>query len=280
MVTPMITVKELYEQGISLLSEIESPKTDARAILEHLLQIDFGKLPLFFGESAEAIKEDYLRMIHERRQNKPLSYLTGKKEFFSRTFLVSEGVLIPRPETENLVSAILERLEKNFIRIADVCSGSGCIGITLALETENSVDLYELSTEAVAVSQANIEALDAKNVTVYRRDILDNPLETTYDVLVSNPPYIPLEDMDLLMPDVKDYEPKMALTDGGDGMLFYRRLVELANNHLTEGGILAVEVGINLHTPVAELFCKLGKPEIIQDYFGVERVVLVRKGVF
>ncbi len=262
-----------------MLSGGESPKTDARAILEHLLKIDFGKLPLYLGDSAEDIREEYLGLVKERKEGKPLSYITGKKEFFSRNFLVGEGVLIPRPETENLVSAVLEKLPKEPKRIADVCSGSGCIGITLALESKNPVDLYELSSEAVAVSRQNAEALGA-NVTVYQKDILAETLPKTYDVIVSNPPYIPLSDMEYLMTDVVDYEPHMALTDGGDGLLFYRRLVSLAKESLADNGILAAEVGINQHLLVAEIFSDLGKPEIISDYFGVERVVLVKKGVF
>ena len=275
-----MTVKELYEQGISLLSETESPKTDARAILEHLLNLEFGKLPLVFDRDATPIEEEYRKLIKERAQNKPLSYITGKKEFFSREFLVGEGVLIPRPETENLVSAVLEHIVTPDMRIADVCSGSGCIGITLALESGTAVDLYELSAEAIFISQKNAEVLSAETVTVYPRDILVQGLEGTYDIIVSNPPYIPLEDMDFLMPDVKDYEPRMALTDEGDGLRFYKRLCELASVHLKPGGVLAAEVGINLHTPVAELFSTLGEVSIFKDYFGVERVVLVQKGEF
>ncbi|MBO5409082.1 MAG: peptide chain release factor N(5)-glutamine methyltransferase [Clostridia bacterium] len=275
-----MTVRELYEQGISLLSELETPKTDARAILEYVLNLEFGKLPLMFPENATEISGKYLSLIKERANNKPLSYITGKKEFFSRDFHVREGVLIPRPETENLVSAVLERLPDKPVRIADVCSGSGCIGITLALESSNPVDLYELSPEAIAVSQKNAEQLNANKIQIFQTDILSESLRETYDIIVSNPPYIPLSDMDLLMPDVVDYEPKMALTDGGDGLLFYRRLVVLAEKHLADDGILAVEVGINLHTPVAELMAPLGKVEIIPDYFGVERVVLVKKGAF
>ena len=275
-----MTVKELYEKGIAHLADTESPKTDARAILEHLLGAEFGKLPLYYYNSAQQIQEEYVRLLEERKQNKPLSYITGKKEFFSREFNVREGVLIPRPETENLVSAVLERLPEKSVKIADLCSGSGCIGITLSLESGNEVDLYELSSHAILVSKENAEKLGAEKVTVYERDILLETPNQMYDVMVSNPPYIPLEDMELLMPDVKDYEPKMALTDGGDGLVFYKRIAQLGETHLADGGILAVEVGINQHNLVADIFCSLGKPEIISDYFGVERVVLVKKGVF
>ena len=262
-----------------MLGECESLKIDARAILEHLLKIEFGKLPLYLADNAEDIKEDYFRLIGERKEGKPLSYITGKKEFFSRNFHVRDGVLIPRPETENLVSAVLERLPKETVTIADLCSGSGCIGITIALETGQSVDLYELSADAIAVSKENAQTLGA-HVNILRKDILKEELEKQYDVMISNPPYIPLSDMQYLMTDVVDYEPEMALTDGGDGLLFYRRLAFLAEKFLVDGGVLAVEIGINQHFLVADIMKPLGKPEIISDYFGVERVVLVKKGVF
>ena len=235
-----------------MLSGGESPKTDARAILEFLLQIEFGKLPLYLSDSAEDIREEYFRFISERKEGKPLSYITGKKEFFSRNFHVREGVLIPRPETENLVSAVLEHLPEKPVCIADICSGSGCIGITLALESGQSVDLYELSSEAIAISRENAEILGA-NVSIFQKDILAEELPKKYDVMVSNPPYIPRSDMQYLMTDVVDYEPEMALTDGGDGLLFYRRLVVLAEKFLADGGILAVEIGINQHLLVADI---------------------------
>lgn len=275
-----MTVKELYEMGISLLAGEESPKTDARVILEHLLGCGSGKLVLYYPENADSVQEAYLAKIRERKQHKPLSYITGEKEFFSRSFLVKEGVLVPRPETENLVSFVLERLSQAPVTIADVCSGSGCIGITLSLESGNCADLYELSPDALEISGENIRRLKANRVTAFQRDVLTQSLDKVYDVIVSNPPYIPKEDMELLMPDVRDYEPTMALTDGGDGLLFYKRLAELSHTCLVEGGILAAEVGINQHRLVAEIFSQVGKPEILCDYFGVERVVLVKKGVF
>ncbi len=275
-----MTVKELYEKGIAYLADTESPKTDARAILENLLGVEFGKLPLYYNNCIENVEEEYVRLLHQRKNCKPLSYITGKKEFFSREFKVREGVLIPRPETENLVSAVLERLPEKSVKIADLCSGSGCIGITLSLESGNEVDLYELSPDAIFVSKENIENLGARKVTVYQRDILSETPNQMYDVMVSNPPYIPLADMSLLMSDVKDYEPKMALTDGGDGLRFYKRIAQLGETFLADGGVLAVEVGINQHRLVADIFCSLGKPEIISDYFGIERVVLIKKGVF
>ncbi len=273
----VMTVKELYETGVRALMGTESPTTDARAILEHLLGIEFGKLVLFFENSADSVSLEYLRCIQERKAHKPLAYIIGKKEFFSREFQISEGVLVPRPETENLVAAVMERLPDQPVAIADLCSGSGCIGITLALETKNPVDLYELSPCAAEISRSNAKKLGAEHIRVFEQDVLSQPLGRMYDVIVSNPPYIPVEDMSLLMPDVIDYEPQMALTDGGDGLLFYHRLASLATSHLCQGGILAAEVGINQHRLVADIFSAVGKPEIISDYFGVERVVLVTK---
>jgi release factor glutamine methyltransferase len=313
-----INILELYQIGINELvkNEIETPKIDARAILEHILGVDFGKLSLHYYENAEPVKDEYLSKIKLRCENMPLSYITNKKEFFSLPFYVREGALIPRAETENLVQVVLDylaekektverkkvgrqRLENaveeclgeefkpNYTKdtplaVADLCSGSGCIGISVALSKSKNldvaVDLYEFSDDALEISKINKENLGAENVTILKRDLLAYSLDRNYDVIVANPPYIPKVELPTLMSEVKDYEPEMALTDGEDGNLFYRRIAQLSLTHLNKGGILAVEVGINQHHIVKNIFVEiLGNEKnikIINDYFGIERVVL------
>jgi release factor glutamine methyltransferase len=275
--------------------------------LEHILGIDFGKLSLYYNDDAQNITEDYLNKIKLRCENMPLSYITNKKEFFSLPFYVCEGVLIPRAETENLVQATLDQInakcriqnaelsgngnntelhgaENNSafaqpLAVADLCSGSGCIGISIALNQPLAVvDLYEFSDEAIRVSEINKKNLGADNVKIIKRDLISQNLDRNYDIIVANPPYIPKIEIPTLMNEVKDYEPEMALTDGDDGNLFYKRIAELAKMHLNKGGILAVEVGINQHNIVKNIFAAiLGNEKnisIINDYFGIERVVL------
>jgi release factor glutamine methyltransferase len=272
-------IRDLYREGSRILSEagIESPNTDARVILEFLLNIGSGTLALFYEKrAAEGTIREYLSKKSERRKNRPLSYITGTMEFVGLGFQVREGVLVPRPETENLVSAVLENMPSNKARVADLCSGSGCIGITIAKMTGCAVDLYDISDIAVKISRTNAEKHGARDVSVIKRDILKEGLDGTYDVIVSNPPYIPIADMPGLMPDVRDYEPEIALTDGADGFTFYKRLARLARAHLSENGILAAEAGIGGHREVSRIFREaLGRePKTICDYFGIERVVI------
>jgi release factor glutamine methyltransferase len=283
-----LNILELYQAGINELTKnkIETPKIDARAILEHILGIDFGKLSLYYNNDAQNIENEYLNKIKLRCENMPLSYITNKKEFFSLPFYVCQGALIPRAETENLVQAALDNAEcrmqnalKQPLAVADVCSGSGCIGISIALKKPLAVvDLYELSDEAIRISKINKENLGAKNVAIIKKDILNDNLDRRYDIIVSNPPYIPKDEIPTLMSEVRDYEPQMALTDGEDGNLFYKRLAELTKLHLNKGGILAVEVGINQHNIVKNIFIDIlgenGKINIIKDYFGIERVLI------
>ena len=269
-----MVVRELYELGLNMLESV-----DVRAILEDTLNIEFGKLILHFEDLvSEKDIDTCVKNFEKRYKNMPLSYITNKKEFYSFSFYVKEGVLIPRPETENLVTAVLENLpDKKDIKIADLCSGSGCIGITLALKTGMPVSLFEISDEAIEVSKINCDKLSAKNIKITKKNILAEELDECFDVIVSNPPYIPITDMDGIMPEVRDYEPRIALTDNSDGFVFYKRIAELSKKYLKEGGILAVEVGINQHNEVKQIFSEMYENiEIIKDYFGIERVVLGR----
>ena len=284
-----LTVRTLYEQGLKKLTEcsVENPQTDARAILENILNIDFGKIILHYDDVCEeSAAEIYLEKISQRCGFMPLAYIINHKEFFSLPFFVKEGVLVPRPETENLVSAVLSAVEgREKLKIADVCSGSGCIGIALARNLTNSdIFLFDVSEIAVEVANINKNRLNTYNVSVFQKDILANDLRTDgnsdglFDVIVANPPYIPSDEMDDLMPDVQLHEPKIALTDYGDGMTFYKRITVLAKKHLRSGGILAFEVSINRHNDVKRLVNDVfpdNGVEIINDYFGIERIVLM-----
>jgi len=278
-----MVVKKAYEYGRTKLSEhgTETPDIDARAILEDILGIEFGKLSLYHDQELSKEQADiYIQNIEKRCKNMPLSYITNKKEFYSFSFYVNEGVLIPRPETENLVTAVLENLpDKKDIKIADLCSGSGCIGITIALKTGFHVQLFELSEEAIEISKINCNKLHAKNIKITKMDILSEELTEGFDVIVSNPPYIPADDLEYVMPEVRNFEPEMALTDNEDGLKFYKRIAELAKKSLNKGGILAVEVGINQHNLVKDILTKTfphSKTEVITDYFGVERVLITK----
>lgn len=280
----MVKIKEIYLEGIKILekNEIETPKTDARVILEHLLGVNNGMLPLYFDNDGEEIKEKYFRLINKRAEHTPCSYITNKKEFMALDFFVNEGVLIPRPETENLCEYAIENInsQKRKVKVADICSGSGCIGLSIAKYCKNSeVFLFDVSDVAVQVAQINKKNLNIDNAKIFKKDILKEEIEEKFDFIFSNPPYIPLEDIPTLMEEVKDFEPKIALTDGKDGLTFYKVLANTACKNLSQGGILAVEIGINMHNDVKNIFKKYGETEIIKDDFGIERIVVLKKGV-
>ncbi len=280
----MVKVKDIYLEGIKILekNEIETPKTDARVIMEYVLNVKNGMLPLYLEKNAENIKEKYFELIEKRANHTPCSYITNKKEFMALDFFVKEGVLIPRPETENLCEYAIEKIkkEKRNVMVADICSGSGCIGLSIAKYCKNAhVTLFEISDVAIEVSEINKENLKIESAKIVKKDILNEEIEESFDFIFSNPPYIPVEDIPILMEEVRDYEPKIALTDGCDGMTFYKRLSEIASKRLKKGGIMAVEIGINMHNDVENIFKKYGETEVIKDDFGIERIIVLKKGV-
>ncbi len=279
----MVKIKDLYKEGLEILekSEIETPKTDARVILEYILKTDSGKLPLYYNEEASSdIRDNYLSLIDKRKNHMPCSYITKTKEFMSLLFKVEEGVLIPRPETENLCEYAIKRIGENNFKVADICCGSGCIGLSVGKYCKNiSADLFDISDSCIKISEENKNNLGVENVSVIKKDILTEELSKVYDVILSNPPYIPKEDIPYLMEEVRDYEPKGALTDNEDGYVFYKRLAFLSEKYLKKGGFMAVEVGINMYSEVEKIFAKYGKTEIIYDDFGIERIVVLNKEI-
>lgn len=267
----MVSIKEAYIKGTDILKEadIESYKLDARVLLENVLKIDSGKLPLYYDKIIEEDeKKEYENAIRKRVEHIPVSYIINKKEFYSIDFYVKEGVLIPRGDTEILVDEALKEKKK---KIADICSGSGCIGLTIAkLQPESEVTLFDISENAIEVSKKNIELLGIKNAKVIKMDILNEPLPEKYDLIVSNPPYIPKCDIETLEKTVKDYEPLSALTDGKDGLTFYKRLKELSERHLNDNGILMCEIGIDQLTDMKNIF---GEIQYTCDLAGIPRVI-------
>ncbi len=247
--------------------------------MEYILKIDSGKLPLYYNEEASSdIRENYLSLIKKRKNHMPCSYITKTKEFMSLLFKVDEGVLIPRCETENLCEYAIKRIGENNFKVADICCGSGCIGLSVKNYCKNiSADLFDISDCCIKISDENLKNFGFKDVSVIKKDILNEELSEIYDVILSNPPYIPKTDIPYLMEEVRDYEPKSALTDDEDGYVFYKRLAFLSEKYLKKGGFMAVEVGINMFGEVVKIFEKCGKTEIIYDDFGIERIVVLNK---
>ena len=260
-------------QGQTLLEKggVPAPRLTAEVLLAHAIGCDRAWL---YAHSDEELKElwwiHYGRYLHERLKGKPTQYMTGVQEFYGRDFRVTPDVLIPRPETEHLIEAALARRGRS---ILDIGTGSGAVGITLALEFKARVTATDISLPALQIAAANARALDA-SVQFVCCD-LAGALRPEFDLIVSNPPYVPSATRASLQREVRDFEPELALYGGSDGMEVYRRLIPEAHTLLTPGGWLLLELGEA--GPVRELLQDWRDVEVICDLAGLPRVIAARK---
>ena len=262
---------------------IESPRLDAEVLLSHILGRERIYLYVHFDEPLEPAElARYREAIKQRVQRVPIAYIIGEKEFMGLTFKVTEDTLVPRPDTEILVQAAIERLRArgDAPRFADIGTGSGAICLSiLHFLPKAQADTVDISPAARAVAEENAAALGASDrVTFHTGDLLAPLAGQCYDAILSNPPYIPDGDIAALAPEVRLKEPHTALAGGKDGLDFYRRLMADAPALLKDGGFLAVEVGIHQAAPVAALAVpSFSRTEILKDYAGIERVVIAWK---
>ncbi len=276
----MLTIHTALLQGTELLEEgvIPAPRLTAEVLLAHALRKERIYL---YAHSDEALPEvawiHYGRYLHERLQGKPTQYITHKQEFYGREFRVTRDVLIPRPETEHLVEAALERIRPGD-RVFDAGTGSGAIAITLALESKASVIAGDLSTAALNVAARNARSLGA-TVQWLAADLVSALADYSLDVLVSNPPYVPKVDEPGLQREVRDWEPHLALFAGPTGLEIYERLIEQAHRVLRPGGWLLFELGYNSLGPVESMLSQGWRDlEVKQDLAGFPRVMAARLG--
>lgn len=278
----MVKIHELLRSGSSKLKNSNTPQLDAEVILSFVLKCDRIRLYMDahkeLGESTEA---QYLKLMDRRSAGEPVAYIIGSKEFMGLDFAVGTGVLIPRGDTELLVTEAVKRLES--VRkpsIIDVGCGSGAIAVSVAyLLTEASVLALDKMPEPLFYSRKNAEKNGVSaRVQVIESDLfsaVDQSLQHSFDAILSNPPYIEEEELDRLMVDVRDYEPAMALKGGIDGLDFYRRITVDAAKFLKSGGLLAYEIGWNQRAAVEELLRGNGFEDVccIKDLAGFDRVV-------
>lgn len=300
--TALLQGTQLLEQG-----NVAAPRLTAEVLLAHAIGCERSWL---YAHSTDELREvwwiHYGRYLHQRIEGSPTQYVTGRQEFFGREFRVTRDVLIPRPETEQVVETALARLRDgagkrptaSAVRIADIGTGSGAIAVTLALEMARDGDnpkqghaedissdasrviATDISLPALNVAEANARKLGAR-VQFLCCDLGSALPMGAFDLVVSNPPYVPESDRVTLQAEVRDYEPALALYGGVDGLAVYRRLVPEAARLLKSGGSLVMEIGYlggeSLRQMLSDPAGVWQEIEILTDLAGHERVVTARK---
>lgn len=263
---------------------IESPRLDAEVLLAHVLEKQRIYLYVHFDEPLQPGElAAYREMIKKRVLRVPVAQILGEKEFMGLTFKVTADTLVPRPDTEILVQAAVDRLKamagEEPLRFADIGTGSGAICLSVLHYLSDTVaDTVDISPAARAVAEENAASLGlADRVTFHTGDLLQPLSGISFAAILSNPPYIPEADIAKLAPEVRLKEPHTALSGGQDGLDFYRRLANEAPAMLVPGGFTAFEVGIHQAGDVAALLKAnplIGRTEILPDYAGIDRVVV------
>ena len=257
---------------------IQNPRLDAELIVAFALGIDRTHVIIDANRPLEGAELAKLReLVKRRRAHEPVAYLRGEREFYGLTFRVDSRVLIPRPDTETLVDVALARSAHLSLsmRQLDLCTGSGCVAIAMAKQRPTAkVTATDLSEDALALARENALRLGAYNVAFVPSDLFER-VTGKFDVITANPPYIPTAEVETLQPDIKDFEPRLALDGGADGLAIVRRIVQEAPAFLAPGGLLAMEIGAGEAPDVRALFEARGFTDVRveRDIARIERVV-------
>ena len=271
----------LYRMGVERLAAagIEEAKLDARLLLEELCGTDRNDL-LVHGDRpvTEQQENSYVNYIELRSRHIPLQHITGYQEFMGLRFKVTPDVLIPRQDTETLVEEVLKNLHDG-MRILDLCTGSGCILLSLLRYSNDCVGVgADLSKKALTVAEENAGSLGL--TAEFVQGDLFEPVTGKFEIIVSNPPYIPSNVIPTLMEEVREHDPLMALDGKEDGLYFYREIIGQASEYLYPGGMLFLEIGCEQAEAVTELMKNAGYRDVTvcKDLAGLDRVVSGRYG--
>ncbi len=286
-----LPMKELVEIGKRCLEEAGKPdaKIDSQLLYRHFFKVDsLGMLMDWATIIDENSCEAYLRLVELRASGVPLQHIVGSQEFMGLEFKVNQDVLIPRQETELLVEEVLKALkERKKARVLDLCCGSGAIIVSLAkLSPEGSYKWFasDLSPKALKVARENAETLGARDIKFNEGDLFAGLSKAGafggYDIIVSNPPYIPVKEIETLQIEVRDHEPIMALDGGEDGLDFYRRILSQAPLYLRKNGSLFLEIGHDQGPALKDMAENQGdwsQVEVLKDLSGRDRIVILQK---
>lgn len=285
----MKSSKQLYDNLLQQITAYESQ--EAKEIVFWLMEfyLDLRKIDILGDKSFEKAI-DWINIIERLNNNEPIQYILGETEFYGRRFLVNDSVLIPRPETEELVKYIVDKQKSQFpvtnkqLQILDIGTGSGCIAISLAKELTNfKVTAYDISEKALETAKTNAE-LNKADVTFEKVDILNSEFlilnsqaeRRPFSIIVSNPPYVTKQEIDRMQKNVLDFEPHLALfVEDSEPLIFYEAIANFAFNNLTDNGLVAVEINEALGEETADIFRKKGfsEVEIIKDIHQKDRFV-------
>ena len=283
-------LKLLLDKSVQYLekNDIQEGKLIAEIVFSHVLNIDRMMLFTKYRDDIEDEEIEKIRYFIQKigREKFPVQYLLNEQEFYGRKFYVDKGVLIPRQDTEILVEKMIDTLKdkvlKNEIhpKILDIGVGSGIIGITAALEIESSYVLgVDISDKALETAQKNKEILKVSNIKFLKSDLFENVEFREFDMIVSNPPYISLNEIGIMSDDTLLHEPSEALFAENDGLYFYYEICQKASDYLADFGYLLFEIGYKQGKNVAKIMASSGfkNIEVVKDLAGLDRVVIGQK---
>ncbi len=285
MIQENLTISGAVREGAKRLKQcgIENADYDSYALLSEINGMDRTYYLMNGSKLLTRVEQErFFDYIERRSGHEPLQHILGRTFFYGHEFKVSPDVLIPRPDTEVLVEQVL-KVCTDGMTVVDMCTGSGCILLSVALERKLSKGIgVDISEKALAVAKANQEALAPENVTLIQSDLFENAgkylMEQSVDIVVSNPPYICTEVIDSLSEEVRLHDPVLALDGHEDGLYFYRKITKQAKGFLKPGGRLFYEIGYDQSAAVEALLCKEGYTQVstVKDLAGLDRVVMGR----
>lgn len=282
----MPTLRSLVSSGAERLSlgpHQDCARLDSETLLLHLIEKDKAWLIAHFEEElSEAEVRPYATLLERRYHGEPIQYITGETEFFGLFFRITPDVLIPRPETEHLVEKVIELAARfESLRIADIGTGSGCISVALAhYLPQAAITAIDLSHAALSNARQNAVLNQVSSrIRLLEGDLLAPVAGESFDIIVSNPPYVPTADRSSLSVEVRDHEPALALFAGIDGLDVYRRLIPVAFASLIPGGFIALEIGYAQSSPIADLLegASFRSIEFVSDLQGIPRVAVAQR---
>ena len=269
-------IKEALIEGRDYLKDLEytDPIYETRRILSDLLNKDLSYLVSHDEDLLDSkIENKYFEILEKRQKGIPLQYILGEEDFYGRTFKVIEGVLIPRQDTEISVEKILNIIEDNPVNnMLEIGCGTGIVSISVDLESSIDVTAVDISEKAIENTRINKEKLNSK-IKIINSDLFYN-INEKFDLIYSNPPYIKSSEIENLQVEVKDYEPRLALDGGEDGLFFYRSIIKSSPEFLNNKGFLVFEIGHDEAEDICNLMKDKFEVEVYKDLNNLDRVVV------